>query len=119
MSGARRRRRQRTHDRLLDRYSQALTREVEAALADGTEPSEAVQDALRNRVPLVVFTANDSPRTSSSQRGILRETVGAILTTLVAEIIRGGVGNVADQLGGGLGDELDALFEALDEPPKE
>lgn len=117
LSGARRRRRRRVHDRLLDRYTQAISREVEEALDEGTEPGAAVQQALRDRVPLVVFSHTEDADTDP-QPGIIRDSVNAVLTTAISVIIQGVMENLADRVGGGpLGTELASLLDELEETP--
>lgn len=55
-----RRRLNRTHRRLLRHYVDALRDEVRDAVAGGTEVGEAVQDALRHRAPLIVYSEDEA-----------------------------------------------------------
>lgn len=55
-----RRRLSRTHRRLLKHYVDALRDEVRDAVAGGAEVGEAVQDALRHRAPLIVYSEDEA-----------------------------------------------------------
>ena len=59
LMGRGRRRLSRSHRRLLENYIDALREEVRDTVADGAEVGEAVQAALRNRAPLIVYSEND------------------------------------------------------------
>lgn len=88
VSGGRRRRLSRAHRRLLEHYIEALRDEVRAAVADGAEVGEAVQDALHNRAPLIVYSEN-----GTSSRGMLRQvfdfTLEAALTMAARSMMAG------------------------------
>lgn len=79
-------RRRPEHAELLDQYIDALRAEVDAAIAAGEPPGEALEAALRDRLPLVVFTEKEED--SGSSRGLLSLGVGFVLRTLFREVAR-------------------------------
>lgn len=102
--GSRSRRRQ-NHAKLIDAYLDALRDEVTAAVDEGEEPGPAVEKALRDRVPLVVFTGDGrrGGERSGWGGGFLREGVKTLLSTgasiLAREVIESLLANVdVDQI---------------------
>ena len=87
--GGSRRKRRRRHQKLIDSYLEALTQEVEAAKAKGEEPEKALDKALRDRVPLVVYSsANDDVQQAGFVRTVFQEGLGAIFRTAFSLIAR-------------------------------
>ncbi len=64
--GGRGSKRRRSHDELVERYLDALRDEVETAVDDGEEPGPALEKALRDRVPLVVYSGEAGRGESST-----------------------------------------------------
>lgn len=93
LAGLGRRRLSKAHRQLLNDYVEALRDEVRTAVADGEEVGAAVQDALRNRAPLIVYSEDD--RSS----GWLRQTAGLIADTALTLFVRDVVGGLLDGLG--------------------
>lgn len=84
--GGGRSRRRREHAELMDRYIDALRAEVDEAVAAGEPPGEALEAALRDRVPLVVFTEQEEQ--SGSSGGLLGTGIGFVVRTIVREVVR-------------------------------
>jgi hypothetical protein len=82
------RRRRRTHARLIDRYLDALTDEVDEAVDAGEEADRALEKALRDRVPLVVYTSESGKKTRGVIRSLLGETAETFFRTLVSFLAR-------------------------------
>jgi aspartokinase len=82
------RRRRRTHARLIDRYLDALTDEVDDAVDQGEEADRALEKALRDRVPLVVYTSESERKTGGIIRNLLGETAETFFRTLVSFLAR-------------------------------
>ncbi len=89
--GGTRRKRRRQHQKLIDRYLDALTEEVDAAKARGEEPQKALDKALRDRVPLVVYTSEDSKsrKEAGFVRNLFGETIEVLLSTALSITLRG------------------------------
>lgn len=109
VAGVGKQRLSRAHRALLDQYIEALRDEVRAAVADGEEVGAAVQEALRNRAPLVVYANDDG---SGSWLGQVAEMIFSTASTL---FLREMVSGMMHGLGGG-GDEQSA---APDGPAQE
>ena len=92
--GGRGRRLSRAHRRLVEHYVDAMRDEVRAAVADGAEVGEAVQEAFRNRTPLIVYGEADDGG------GFLRQAFNLTLSAAVPLVVRG-------------------LLEGMIEPPTE
>lgn len=85
-SGSRRRER---HAELIDTYLDALRDEVEEAVDRGQEPGPAVEKALRDRVPLVVYSRQEGRHGSSGWGGsLLREGAEIIFSTGISLLAR-------------------------------
>src|SRR6056297_3971491 len=78
--GGSRSRRREEHAALVDTYLDALREEAETAVEKGEEPGPALEKALRDRVPLVVYNRQ---RENGAKRGGL----GRHLFREVAEIL--------------------------------
>lgn len=94
--GGGRRDRRRRHAELVDRYLAALREEVEEAVDRGEEPGPALEKALRDRVPLVVYTANDNRRRRGG--GYLREAGEIIFSTGLSLFAREAIASMLDSL---------------------
>ena len=95
--GGGRRDRRRRHAELVDRYLAALREEVEEAVDRGEEPGPALEKALRDRVPLVVYTANGSRRHRGGG-GFLREAGGILFRTGLSLFAREAVASMLESL---------------------
>lgn len=94
--GGGRRGRRRRHAELVDRYLAALRDEVEEAVDQGEEPGPALEKALRDRVPLVVYTANGNRRRGGG--GFLREAGEIIFSTGLSLFAREAIDSMLDSL---------------------
>lgn len=83
-SGSRRRP---EHSELLDQYIDALRTEIEEAVASGAEPSQALEAALRDRVPLIVYREDDTDD-DGSRRSLVSRGIGLVVRTIVREVAR-------------------------------
>lgn len=93
--GGSKKRRRRRHQQLIDQYMDALTDEVEEARSRGEEPSKALDKALRDRVPLVVYTSQpDSPSKSGFLRTLLGESFEIVLRTALSLAARDAIESV-------------------------
>ena len=93
--------RRRRHAELVDRYLKALRSEVETAVEEGDAPGPAVEKALRDRVPLVVY----SRRGSSRGGGFVREAGEIIFSTALSLFAREMIESVLDSF------DLDAVVD--------
>jgi len=100
--GGRSTRRQR-HAELVDRYLNALRAEVETAVDDGEEPGPALETALRDRVPLVVYS--QAERSTRSGGGFFREAGEIVFSTALSLFAREAIGSLLDTF------DLDAVVE--------
>lgn len=103
--GGSRSRRRKEHEALIDTYLDALREEAETAVEDGDDLGPALEKALRDRVPLVVYNRH---RENGANRGgwgrnllregaeilfstglslLAREAIEAVLATLDVEAI--------------------------------
>lgn len=82
VAGMGRRRLSKAHRQLLHDYIEALRDEVRDAVADGEEVGRALQEALRNRAPLIVYGQ------PADTGGWLRQAVGVVADTAFALIVR-------------------------------
>lgn len=97
--GGGRSRRGKNHAELIDSYLDALRAEVEEKVDRGEEPGPAVEKALRDRVPLVVYSGQDGRRGSSGWKwNLLQEGAEILFTTglslFAREAIEGFLANV-------------------------
>jgi hypothetical protein len=90
--------RRRRHAELVDRYLAALRREVEQAVDQGDEPGPALERALRDRVPLVVYTADEEQERSSRGGGFLREAADIVFSTGLSLLAREAIDSMLQSL---------------------
>lgn len=88
--GGGRSRRRKEHAALIDTYLDALREEAETAVEEGEEPGPALEKALRDRVPLVVY---DRRRKAGGTRGgwgrtVLREGAEILFSTGLSLLAR-------------------------------
>lgn len=75
-------RRRKNHAELIDAYVDALRAEVEETVDRGDEPGPALEKALRDRVPLVVYSGQEGRRRASGwKRSLLHEGAEILFTT--------------------------------------
>jgi len=86
--GGTRRKRRRRHQKLIDQYLDALTDEVEAARTQGDEPKQALDKALRDRVPLVVYTANGESDGPGFLWNLFGESIEIVIRTALSLVAR-------------------------------
>ena len=88
--GGSRSRRRKQHAELIDTYLDALRQEVNEAVDEGEEPGPAVEKALRDRVPLVVYSQDEEQpsRRSGEERSLLRKGAGIIFSTGLSLLAR-------------------------------
>lgn len=88
--GGNKSRRRRRHAELIDTYLEALREEVETAVDEGDEPGPALEKALRDRVPLVVYSRSDGETsgTSGNEWSFLREGAEIIFSTGLSLLAR-------------------------------
>lgn len=86
--GGRARRRKKKHAQLIDGYLQALRKEVEETVDHGEEPGPALEKALRDRVPLVVYRSRESQQNGSWGRNLLRESAEILFSTGLSLLAR-------------------------------
>jgi len=91
--------RHRRHDELVDRYLDALRAEVEEAVDRGEEPGPALEKALRDRVPMVVYTERGAGRRGRGRgRRMLGEAAEIIFSTGLSLLSREAIGSLLDTL---------------------
>ena len=88
--GGTRSRRRKEHAALIDTYLDALREEAETAVEDGEEPGPALEKALRDRVPLVVYNRHPESRGKRGGwgRNLLREGVEILFSTGLSLLAR-------------------------------
>jgi hypothetical protein len=89
-------RRRRRHQKLIDQYIDALSDEVEAARDRGEEPAQALEKALRDRVPLVIYTSESDA--SASSKGALRNLLGESLEIVLRTALSFAARDVIDSV---------------------
>lgn len=106
--GGSRSRRRKRHAELVDTYLDALRQEVNEAVDEGQEPGPAVEKALRDRVPLVVYDQQGKRANERRQglgRRVLQEGAQIIFSTGLSLLAR----EVMESLLASL--DVDALIE--------
>jgi len=78
--GGGRSRRRRRHQQLVEEYLEALRSEVETAVDRGEEPGPALQKALRDRVPMIVYS-EDNGRSGGGWTGLLGDSARIVFRT--------------------------------------
>jgi hypothetical protein len=83
-------RRRKRHAQLVDTYLDALRQEVETAVDEGDEPGPALEKALRDRVPLVVYSREkgQGDQSQGAGRSLLREGAEIIFSTGLSLLAR-------------------------------
>lgn len=81
--GGRRDRGRPEHAELLDQYVKALRAQMEEAVAAGESPSEALEQTLRGRVPVVVLEQEED-----TESGVFASLVGSGAAFLLKTLIR-------------------------------
>ena len=98
MAGGRRtRRRRKKHKELIDQYLDALRAEVETAVDEGEEPGPALEKALRDRVPMVVYSGEERRRSSGLLRRMLGEGLEVIASTGLSLVARDVIESMLDE----------------------
>jgi hypothetical protein len=84
------RRRRKRHAQLIDTYLDALRQEVETAVDHGDEPGPALEKALRDRVPLVVYRGrkNSAGGNGGWAKTLIQEAGGIIFSTGLSLLAR-------------------------------
>jgi hypothetical protein len=82
--------RRRRHEELIETYLDALREEVETAVDAGDEPGPALEKALRDRVPLVVYSRREGRAGGRSGWGgnLLREGAEIVFSTGLSLLAR-------------------------------
>lgn len=89
LSGGSTKKRRRQHQKLIDQYLAALTDEVDAATERGESAEQALDKALRDRVPLVVYSQEGgAPQQAGFVRTLLGEGVEILFRTAVSLVAR-------------------------------
>jgi ElaB/YqjD/DUF883 family membrane-anchored ribosome-binding protein len=88
IAGRRKRRLKRSHKALIEQYIDALRSEVRHAVAGGADVDTAVQQALQQRVPLIVYTPEGK---ESASPGWLRNLFDIVFDTSLALFVREGL----------------------------
>lgn len=96
--------RRKRHAQLVDRYLEALRAEVEEAVDRGEEPGPALEKALRDRVPMVVYTQETAGRRGRGRR-LLGEAAEIIFSTGLSLLAREAIDSLLDTV------DVDALVE--------
>lgn len=88
--GGSRSRLRKEHSELVDTYLDALREEAEAAVEEGDEPGPALEKALSDRVPLVVYSQEEGPTTGGSgeDSSFLRQGAEIIFSTGLSLLAR-------------------------------
>jgi ElaB/YqjD/DUF883 family membrane-anchored ribosome-binding protein len=93
------RRRRKKHAQLVDTYLDALRQEVETAVDHGDEPGPALEKALRDRVPLVVYRSERGGGTSGSwMKSLIQETGEIVFSTGMSLLAREVIESLLDTL---------------------
>jgi hypothetical protein len=95
--------RRKRHAELVDRYLNALRAEVETEIEDGEDPGPALEKALRDRVPLVLYTQKESSGTRGG--GFVREAGEIVFSTALSLFAREAIESVLDSF------DLDSIVE--------
>ena len=99
--GGSKRRRRRRHQKLIDQYVDALADELDDARARGEEPSKALDKALRDRVPLVVYTSESdaAPKSGGFLRNLLGQSVRIVVRSALSVAARDLVASMLEDTG--------------------
>ncbi len=93
-SGRHKRKRRRSHRKLIDQYVDVLAREVRHAAGKGKEADAAVRLALEDRVPLILYREEQA----ESKQGFLREVVDLALKTALGFAVKNALDIMASEV---------------------
>lgn len=82
------------HRALVENYLQTLLHEVKYAVARGRQVEDAVEDALRDRVPLVIY----APQGEATRPGLIREFFDLTLKTALGFAVKAAVDYLTSQI---------------------
>lgn len=80
--------RRKQHAKLIDGYLEALRAEVEETVDQGDEPGPALEKALRDRVPLVVYRGRNARNEGGWGRNLLQESAEILFSTGMSLLAR-------------------------------
>lgn len=86
--GGGRSRRRRRHRELVEKYLDALRSEVETSVEQGEEPGPALEKALRDRVPLVVYSEGSNGTSGGGLKGLFGDSARVLLRTGLSLLAR-------------------------------
>ncbi|MFP4228957.1 MAG: hypothetical protein ACLFTE_09035 [Salinivenus sp.] len=86
--GSSRSRRRHRHRELVEKYLDALRSEVETEVAQGEEPGRALEKALRDRVPLVVYSEDKGRSSGRGWRGLFGDSARILFRTGLSLVAR-------------------------------
>jgi hypothetical protein len=86
--GGNRSTRKKRHTQLIDAYLDALRQQVEGAVDQGDEPGPAVEKALRERVPMIVYSNGKQQAKEGRGRRFLWEAGEIIFSTGLSLVVR-------------------------------
>lgn len=92
------------HKALVDEYIQSIVDEASGAVRSGKDTADAVRRALRDRVPLIVY----SNANAEAQRGFVADAFDLVYKTALGFAVKFGIDYVTSKL------NLDALAERLE-----
>lgn len=90
--------RRKQHAQLIDGYLNALREEVEETVDQGQEPGPALEKALRDRVPLVVYQGEEAGGDEGRGQNILRKGAGILFSTGLSLLAREVINTLLDNL---------------------
>ncbi|MFQ5570160.1 MAG: hypothetical protein ACE5G0_10835 [Rhodothermales bacterium] len=84
-----------SHKALVDHYVEAIMEEARHRVAGGEDVSQAVREALDERVPLIVYEVPEAQH----RQGILRQVLGLVLRQVVPLGIQMGMDYLTPEMG--------------------
>lgn len=90
--------RRKQHAELIDGYLNALRNEVEETVDQGAEPGPALEKALRDRVPLVVYRGHETQQDGTWGRNLLQESAEILFSTGLSLLAREVIESLLDNL---------------------
>ncbi len=90
--------RRKKHAQLIDGYLNALRTEVEETVDHGEEPGPALEKALRDRVPLVVYRGRNRHGDDGWGRSLLREGAEVVFSTSLSLLAREVIESLLDNV---------------------
>lgn len=76
------------HRQLVEQYIDAVVDEVRRKVRRGKNPEEAVQDALRDRAPVIIYAPDTSEPDSQSSRGFIRDSLDIMLKSALGFAVK-------------------------------